>query len=205
MHVADLLPTLSRFAGYKYSRSIDGVDQWDVINYGDPQIRNEVINRDNVIGYSSFIHYPYKLVNGTISKGVYDTYTSTKTSDYQGSSYSYAVNVLNSTVSRAIFSLKRRKVFDVDEILAMRNRNVVDCSASSVSSCDITAGPCLYNIYEDPCEQNNLASDSSLLSYMQARLQYLTRNTLPSRSQKPDAASDPINFDLNWQWWQANS
>lgn len=205
MHVADLLPTLSRFGGYKYSRSLDGIDQWDVINYGDPQVRDEVVNIDNVLGYSSFIHYPYKLVNGTISKGAFDIWTSTKTNDYQGSAYTYAIDVLNCTVSRAIFSLKKRNVFNVDEIIAMRGRNVVDCSASPVSSCDITAGPCLYNIYDDPCEQNNLAADTSLLRYMQNRFQYLTSNIVPSRRQKPDAASDPINFDLNWQWWQANS
>jgi arylsulfatase A-like enzyme len=74
MHNSDLFPTLLKFAGVKLDQKLklDGVDQWNVINFGGYSARSEIVNIDDVLGFGSYIYNTYKLVNGTILNGIYD-------------------------------------------------------------------------------------------------------------------------------------
>lgn len=204
IHVADLLPTVAAINGVPITKPIDGVNQWNVIRYGDDAVRDEIINIDNVLGFSSYINNPYKLVNGSTFNGSFDGWLSAKTIEQNGNPYDYAISVLESDVSRAIFSLSNRRVFDADEIIKMRARATVSCGNGPKKSCDLKLGPCLFDIYKDPCEENNLAaSKKSTVQSMLARLNSIS--IVPSRRQKPDPAANPANFNGQWQWWQPDS
>lgn len=205
MQVSDLLPTLGRLAGIGIDDNIDGVDQWDVINYGGRAVREEIVDFDDVLGFGSYIQYPFKLVNGSLFNGIYDNWLSTRsTNKHRSDPISYAINILNSTTSRAILSLRRRSALNIDQILGLRADTSVSCSNNVERSyCDLRKGPCVFDIYLDPCEENNLAEQNPfLLNSLLTRYNEKLRQAVPSRRRAADPACDPINFGLNWQWWQ---
>lgn len=207
MHVADLLPTLARIAGIKLGNDLDGVNQMDVINHGCRQVRDEIVNVDDVLGFGCYISYPYKLVNGTLFNASYDGWLSTSGPGGDNDPINYALNVLNSTVSRAIFALPNRISLSVDQILAKRAALTVRCSSrAGKTACDLRKGPCVFDIFADPCEQNNLAiKNPALLDNLMWKYQSRIPPIAPTRRRKPDPACDPINFDMNWQWWESDS
>lgn len=204
MHVTDLLPTLGRLAGIKFDVSIDGVDQWDVIKHGGRAVREEVVDFDDVLGYGSLIQYPFKLVNGTLSNGIYDGWLSSRSKQRPSDPISYAINVLNSTASRAISSLRGRSALNIDRILSLRADATVNCSnLTERNYCDLRDGPCVFDLHMDPCEENNLARENPLLlNALLTRFNEKLKQAVPSRRRSSDPACDPINFGLNWQWWR---
>lgn len=209
MHVADLLPTVGKLAGIKFDphNKLDGIDQWGVIKYGGTAARNEIVNFDNIQGFGSYIYNKYKLVNGTISNGIYDGWLASKSNDGNNDSISYAINVLNSTASRSIYSIQKKNRLTIDKILDLRASATIRCSnALKKNPCDPRKAPCIFEIFEDPCEENNLASSrSATLKRMLSRFNDKVKTAVPSGRKPADPACDPINFDLNWQWWQEDS
>lgn len=211
MHVTDLFPTLLKQAGVKAGKlermKLDGHDQWNVINSGGNPVRNEVVNIDDVFGFGMYMLHSYKLVNGTFANGIYDGWLSSNNINGESDSIDYALNVLNSAASRAIMSSQKRNRLNVDKILELRKAATVSCSNGvEKNSCDLNAGPCLFDIYDDPCEENNLAqSRPAILKAMLMRYNILKASAVPSRRQPSDKACDPINFNLNWNWWQMDS
>lgn len=210
MHVADLFPTLLRLAGLKLDKNLnlDGVDQWNLINGGGPEQRKEVINLDNVLGFGMYIRNQYKLVNGTLVNGAFDGWLSPETpKDSNIDPITYAINVLNSTTSRAILANQKKNRLGIDKILELRREATVKCGCQlKKNACDLTKAPCLFNINEDPCEQNNLANkEHSMLNVMLKKFNEAIDSAVPSRRRFADPASDPKYFNFNWQWWEADS
>ena len=207
-HVSDWLPTLARLGGFKIDsrRKLDGKDQWRMINYGGISSRQEVINVDDVMGYGSLIYFSMKFVNGSSEDGIYDGWLSSTNDNGYIDPIRYANNILNSTVSRAIFSIQKNNL-SVDKILNLRKSAGVKCTNGiNKNPCDLQKGPCLFNIYEDPCEENNLADTMPFVkASMQRRYNERMRSVVPTRRKPSDPACDPINFALNWNWWQAES
>lgn len=71
MHITDLYPTLYSAAGGDLEKvgRIDGVNQWETINYDKPSNRTEILlNIDELQNYSAFLGYNgrYKLINGEL-------------------------------------------------------------------------------------------------------------------------------------------
>lgn len=211
MHVTDLFPTLLRQAGVKPDKlsrlKLDGLDQWSVINNGGNPVRNEVVNIDDVFGFGMYTLFTYKLVNGTLASGSYDGWLASKNNNGNNDPVSYAVDVLNSVASRAIMSSQKRNLLSVDKILELRKAATVSCSNGvEKNPCDLKAGPCLFDIYDDPCEENNLAQTRpAILKGMLTRYNNLKRTAVPSRRRPAEKACDPINFNMNWNWWQMDS
>lgn len=210
MHVTDLFPTLLKLAGLKLSNrlNLDGVDQWRVINNGGSEARKEVVNIDNVLGFGMYNLRSYKLVNGSSSNGSFDGWLVSKNEeDGDNDPMSYAINVLNSTTSRAIISTQKKHRLTVEKILELRQQAKVNCgNGVKKNLCDLTKAPCLFNIKDDPCEENNLATEKRVVyNFMLKRYKEVERSAVPSRRRPSDPASDPKFFDYNWQWWQADS
>jgi arylsulfatase B len=208
MHVSDWLPTLGRLAGFRFDSGVklDGVDQWGMINNGGPSQKNEIVNIDDVFGFGSYIHYTMKYVNGTVNDGAYDGWLASKNNNGDIDPLQYALNVLNSTVSRAIYSVQKKNLC-VDKILELRKVATISCSNSVTKNpCDLKKGPCLFDIFEDPCEENNLASTRPVIkNLLEKRYNEKKRLIVPTRRRPADPACDPKNFNFNWNWWQNDS
>lgn len=208
IHVSDLFPTLLRHAGLELDGrlNLDGIDQWEVINNGGDQVRKEVIEIDNVLGYGAYISHPYKIVNGSSSNGSFDGWLSSKNNNEDKDPVSYATKVLNSLTSRAIQAIQHHNL-SIDKILELRQDATVNCcNEVTKTPCDLLKAPCLFNIEDDPCEENNLAEEQSeVLSLMLDKYSEIQKSFVPSRRQPADLESDPKYFDYNWQWWQADS
>lgn len=178
-----------------------------MINNGAIGIRNEVVNLDNVLGFGSYIYYTYKLVNGSLGDGSFDGWLASKNNNGYIDPVNYAINVLQSPVSQSIMSIQKKNRLCVDKILELRAAATVSCSNGvGKNSCDIKKGPCVFDIFDDPCEENNLANSRPLLRQsLLTRYGVQVRSAIPSGRKKSDPASDPVNFNRNWQWWQADS
>lgn len=209
LHVSDLLPTLGKIAGVKFDArtKLDGVDQWGLINGIERPRRMEIANFDNVLGFGSYIYLNYKVVNGTTSQGSYDGWLANKTTTGNNNPSDYVKSVLNSEAGRAIKSLCNTKPLTAEKILKLRNQATVRCTSGvERNPCNPTKAPCLFDITSDPCEENNLATTRRIiLNGMLTRYNDRVMSAVPSRRTASDPASDPINFDRTWNWWQKDS
>lgn len=207
-YVADFLPTLKTLAkaGYSITKSIDGYDQSYILNipFSVPQAlspRKSVVVFDNIRGYGSLILNNLKYVDGSNSKGVDDIWLGTNDNENVNEE-SYEESLKNSATWQAISSN-----LSSSKIKSIRKAANIKCaynSSSIVKSCDLLKAPCLFDIFKDPCEQNDLSQDRrySLNFKSLARLQnsYISK-ALPSRRKKSDPACDPENFDGVWTPW----
>lgn len=207
-HVSDWLPTLAKMTGVRLDPlvKIDGMDQTRAIN-NDAMVRIEIPNFDNVLGFGSYIYNTLKIVNGSLGDGSVDGWLASKNNNGDIDPATYALYVLNSPASKAIMSTQKKNRLSIDKILSIRSEATVSCSNNvRKNPCDIKKGPCIFNIFEDPCEENNLADSWPAIRYgMLARFNDKVGSAVPSARKSPDIASDPINFDLDWNWWQADS
>lgn len=203
MHVTDLLPTLAEAAQIKITdKSLDGMSQWDTITNGSPSPRQELLyNVENIFGYSALMSNGYKIVNGTENIKNANWFGSSGTEFVNVSFKSYVKDVLESDASKSLPQL------DFDSIKELRNVATVKCVDNrNANSCDPLKAPCLFNIIEDPCEQNNLAGiDQVKLNVMRAKLEVYIQETIPTRRRFTDDNCDPINFNNTWNWWQEDT
>lgn len=177
-----------------------------MINYGGISPRSEVLNIDDVRGFGSYISHHMKFVNGSSNEGVFDGWLASKNDNGFIEPTLYAKEVRKSEVSRAI-SAVQRKTLSIDKILELRKAATISCSNSVTKfPCDLKIAPCLFDIYEDPCEENNLANTQPLIRIaLEKRYQERKQLVVPSRRKPSDPACDPVNFNLNWNWWQKDS
>lgn len=210
IHVCDLLPTLGWLAGVKfnYQSKLDGINQWNVINQASlPTLRTEIVNIDDVLKFSSYISWPYKIVQGTLADGAYDGWLSSRSSSNISNNFdmvSYAINVISSVASRAILGIQKLNRLKLDTIFNMQWLATVTCSKNTAKSlCNLKKAPCLFNIFEDPCEENNLANvHPVVMKRLLLNLEKWNQRVVPSNRKSPDNACDPSNFNMTWNWWQ---
>lgn len=200
MHVTDLLPTLTAAANISFKdSSIDGVNQWNTISSGVPTSRQEILyNIENVFGYSAVMKDGWKLVNGTDEIEYSNWFGSSGTENGNFTFESYASKVLNSDAAKSLPELS------IEKIRKLRDEATVKCEKNTKAiACNPLIAPCLFNILDDPCEQNNLAdSHSPQTEYLIKRLDHHIKEMLPSRRRFSDVNCDPANFNYTWTWWQ---
>lgn len=199
MHVTDWLPTLAAAANITIKdKSIDGVNQWKSISLGTKSKRKEILyNIENIVGYSAIMHQGWKLVNGTENIDNANWFGSSG-ADSKINFDGYARTILESEASRSLpaINLARMKT--------MRDEATVKCiSKSNDVKCDPSKSPCLFNIQEDPCEQNNLVDvNTDKFEILLAMLSDHVDNMVPIRRRPSDPKCDPSNFNGTWTWWQ---
>lgn len=200
-HVSDWLPTLLHGSGFNINlESIDGINQWQEISEGNAQnSRNELaINIDEKYGYASIIMDNYKLVNGTVSNGQFDTWMGLlDQSELAKDDYEFFIQ--NSVTFQALQSLNYS--YDID-ISSIRESSVVTCPLLLQNTCDPLVAPCLFDLNQDPCESNNIAfrKPYKLIEMLQ-RLDKYQRDVVPMGNQPFDPRSDPIYHNNTWEWW----
>ncbi|KAG0445171.1 hypothetical protein HPB47_018950 [Ixodes persulcatus] len=157
MHITDWLPTLYSAAGGSPANlgKVDGFDMWTQISYNLPSSRYEVLyNYDPVDLYSALRYTTYKLVLGTYNGGVYDQRFRTP-----GGSRPYGDLEILMAQSKAARIL--RGVYNTGSVLLptnWRQRATVYCNQNVQRNFVSQASPYLFDLANDPCEQNNIAS-----------------------------------------------
>lgn len=140
--------------------------------------RNEIMTVDDVTGYGSLILNEFKFVNGSSSDGLADGWLgSNNNSDIQGEKY--IEGVLNSKVGKTLH-LKLRTVY------IQKNREKANVKCLGVhNECDLVNAPCLFDILNDPCEENNLADSlQSQMELMTREFNERLKRVVPARSKK---------------------
>lgn len=198
MHVTDLIPTLAAAANISIQAGyLDGVNQWEMISAGEPSKRTEVLfNIENVLGYSAIMHDGWKLVNGSERMDYAGWIGASGSENLNVSMRSYGQQVMQSEAAKSLPSLYG------ELIRRLRTEATVKCSEVSVS-CDPMKAPCLFNIIDDPCEQNNLAeANQDKVEFLLERLGMQYSAMVPTRRKLTDPRCDPANFNNTWTWWE---
>ncbi|XP_058463030.1 arylsulfatase B-like [Malaya genurostris] len=200
IHVSDWLPTLAHAAGIggiPIGSEVDGKDQWNALRNTSLSVRNIVMNNiDRIYYYSSYIKNGWKYVNGTSWSGKYDHWLGQIDTKDELSEAEYWGKLSSSIVAK-ILSL------DIKQADAMRHAATVICDTySNASICDPQKSPCLFDLINDPCEQNNLAAsypeiESDLRQDVQRYMEIATE----PRNKPGDNRSDPIHYNTTWTWW----
>lgn len=200
MYVTDVLTTLASLANIKLDdKSLDGVDQWDTISTGALGSRNEVLyNIENVSGYSALTIDGWKLLNGTENIKNAGWLGRSGLEDVSVSFKSYTKDIQDCEASRSLPAL------NMESVKIMRDKATVKCDDNRrFVDCNPTVAPCLFNLLEDPCEMNNLASShSAKLNFLLDRLNKHISDMIPIQRKFSDPNCDPKNFNNTWTWWQ---
>nr|UNO37546.1 sulf3b [Psylliodes attenuatus] len=207
IHISDILPTLYRAAGGNLDTlgTIDGVDQWDTISTNIAGTRSEMlINIDEKKGYSGIFDGEgrFKLLNGTYVSG-----NSFYGEDGRGSenpSYDYDA-VINSSVNIAIQSLGDSVCLEESIIEDLRTTITLDdCKTSDQATAIKCDGMCLFDIWNDPCEVENLINETTLadvVDELKAKLDTFVAELVPQTNKARDPKCDPVNFNGTWSPW----
>lgn len=202
-YIADWLPTLKTIANanFKINTKIDGIDQTYMLN-NNKEMRNELVTVDDGFGYGSYIYKGLKLVNGSSSAGKFDNWLGSNNNTNAVDNKTYMQNLLESLVAKSIKSTIKSK--NVDK---MRSAAKITCTKEKTKECcDLLKGPCLFNLLDDPCEENNIANKNKILfSYMLLKYKKSLDNIVPNRRKPSDQQCDPANFNYTWNPWQQNS
>lgn len=211
VHISDWLPTFAHLAGIKPPNDIDGLNIWDALSLDLDSPRHEVLcNYDELIPYGSYIRDEWKYINGTTYEGTYDHWLPNIDTHEKHTSFEhYGQSVLESEVGRILFSYEANEnQLSANEIEKLRILNTVSCKdvpiplRTDVEYCDPMIRACLFNILNDPCERQNIASNHpEVMSSMEKRMIEFTNSAIPPRNKPRDVRSNPINFNYTWTWW----
>lgn len=203
--VGDLLPTLNTLseANFKYNASeISGMDLSNMIKFNEGPQRYELVTIDDVDGFSSYILNDHKLLNGTILNGVYDGYLgSNNNSNFNSELYTQIVkdSIVSETLKTSLSHEKIEELRTLAKIQCMK-------ADGKKNPCDLLRAPCVFDLKNDPCEENNLAeTDPYLLQSLTFKLQTAIKDIVPSRRKSFDPNCDPRNFNNTWHFWQKDS
>jgi arylsulfatase B len=198
MHITDIFPSLASAANIEINdNSLDGIDQWNTIKNGEKTTRKEILyNIESVFGYSAVLNNEWKLVNGTDNVN-YSGWFGSNGSDAKLTFEEYIESVHESEAGKSLPKLK------IEVIMKMKSQSITKCkNPQSATKCDPLVKPCLFNVYDDPCEQDNLAEKyPEKVEYLQSRLKYHELHMVPTRRKPVDGNCDPKNFNYTWTWW----
>lgn len=209
IHISDWLPTIGHIAGFKVRSPIDGYDMWDALStLNDESPRNEVLlSMDTNVPYSSYINREYKYMNGSTSNGQYDGWISSFDGKNSQLLKQYGNALLSSETGRALLQYQLTdKPVTSNTIEELRKKSTINCNYPKNNTvrylCQPLSQPCLFNIYEDPCEIHNLATVyPEILNKMKKRMLELTNLALPARNKPIDPLSNPQFYNYTWTWW----
>lgn len=158
VHIIDLLPTLVNATGLKWRTRdrifIDGVNQWQALNENEEQ-------RLSVYGDNFVIKNNWKLSLGVgDGSGFYGSMENENMeSDKDMTEYDFSTYV-NSIFSSEIH-LTLLDELSPEHIMFLRNRARVHCNLKDIDESAVEnikcspSKPCLFDLFEDPCEFDN--------------------------------------------------
>lgn len=207
IHMSDWLPTFSGLAGFRIPiiRNVDGIDMWRALSEELPSRRVDVVhNVDPIVPYSSYLHGQWKYVNGTVNPQL-DTWMGNIAENENPDASNY-LRIVRNTTTWSILSRRRERTITESEMAALRRSATVQCKAISdaagLTPCDPLKAPCLFNIREDPCEQDNLADTYPLIRVLlQQKLQIAKLKVKYPLNVPPDPKCDPALNCYQWTYW----
>ncbi|XP_061401355.1 arylsulfatase B [Musca vetustissima] len=208
IYMADWLPTLAAAANIKMNSSLDGLNMWpdllvsDTANHKVEKDREIVHMLDDIWNLTSYMKGRYKYVRGTTIGGIYDSVLLQRdplTKDPRSLKYEEAIQT--SEVSQSLRKFDRKPLTSL-EIRKLRAGAAVKCpSGSKQTPCNATTEECLYDIRQDPCEQNNLAplpEYGNVLKELRKSVERLRRKALPPKTGGSQWSYDPGYHDCTW-------
>ncbi|KRT85455.1 hypothetical protein AMK59_2579, partial [Oryctes borbonicus] len=204
MHITDLLPTFYKAGGgdLKDLGEIDGINQLETILKGRPTNRKELlINIDEAENYVGMLGYGgrYKYINGSIFNNSYAGYYGVSGREPEDPEYKVWA-VLKSPTNTALRYLTHESL-DADDIIETRwYFESEDCRQQLPE--DLDCSPCLFDVWDDPCETKNIAAEEPLIvRNLSARVEEFWKVLVPQQNKSPDPSSDPANFGGVWTTW----
>lgn len=139
---------------------------WSSLTQNEPSQRKEILhNIDDIWGSASVTVGEWKLLKGTNYNGFWDKWYG-PAGNRQSTAYNVdAIN--NCPAGIAINKLKLMP--SIDKIRELRLEASIECylnnsNETEYAECRPLDGPCLFNVYSDPCELNNVAERYYLLT-----------------------------------------
>uniref|UniRef100_A0A8D8LMK3 Arylsulfatase B n=1 Tax=Cacopsylla melanoneura TaxID=428564 RepID=A0A8D8LMK3_9HEMI len=225
-HISDWLPTLCAAAGIEINdTSLDGVNQWGTLTEGTKTQRSEILlNIDNLNDpkayYAALRVDDLKYLTGTDNKGQADEwygFTVNNTAKY------LPKDVIHSQAGAVFNAMKTknqvkdfqagayienstdalRLILTDEKILQIRESATVHCNYDKRGvHCNSTLSPCLFNITDDPCEQNNLAeTQAELLKQLESKVEIYKATVVAPRNLPMDKRADPARWNNIWVPW----
>ncbi|XP_055855439.1 arylsulfatase B-like [Episyrphus balteatus] len=210
MHVSDWLPTLASAAGIKLSEdlNLDGLNLWRNLTKGSEPTRRKIVhNIDDIFQYVSYSSGKWKYINGTTLSGAYDGWLKSREKVHiDPKSHSYVELIKNSKTWKTLIKYKKTDEIDNTDILELRQKASIDCAYDSeVSKCEPLKDECIFDLDEDPCEQNNLIGqlkNSKMLKRIRKDIDDFRSKAMPPVGKPTDPKSDPKLHDFEWTWWE---
>lgn len=206
-HISDWLPTIYHAAGGNSSifkqKQFDGLDQFQALSENLQSPRVEVLhNIDNIWGSSSLMmdmfSSSWKLVLGTNYESQWDYWYGPAGNR---SEFSYNINDLL-TCSTAVALENLNLMPSVETILKLRRAATVECTNIEVEKCKPLEKPCLFNISNDPCEENNLAEKyPNIMNTLISRLNEFNASSIPPSNLPIDQRGNPKYHNYVWTNW----
>ncbi|XP_014229702.1 arylsulfatase B [Trichogramma pretiosum] len=196
--ISDWLPSLLRAAGGDPSNitGIDGLDAWQSLAEDRESPRTTILhNIDQVVGVASIMQNEWKLVQGSTYGGKWDHWYGPAGRDY---SYDVDSVVRNCPVARALKSLGRG--LNATIVGQLRSRATVECPSNTTQqACYPSKSSCLFNIFQDPCERQNLAAEHpDILQKLEEELVKLNATAIPPGNLPWDKKGNPALWDHTW-------
>ncbi|XP_014485072.1 PREDICTED: arylsulfatase J [Dinoponera quadriceps] len=196
-HIVDWLPTLITAAGGDPSNlNIDGIDLWSAFRDDTESPRTSVLhNIDDIYGVSAITVGNWKLIQGSTYNGVWDGWYGPS-----GREWVYDVGgVIGSEAGCAISSVGLG--ITAERARTLRESALIKCPSrnDSLPMCRPVHGPCLFNVYQDPCENNNLVEQfPTIMRKLQDELKRFNSTAIYPNNLPWDNRADPSLWDHTW-------
>lgn len=200
-HMTDILPTLLHLANITIpnnNNNIDGINIFDSLSNNQPSPRKSTLH--NIDGYEMYTKGEFKIVKGTTSLGLYDTWIH-RDMHLNVSNPCYANDIKKSDTSLILEKYSRK--LSIKKINQLRKTATVNCNRKNFLPKRCKAkSTCLFNIIEDPCEIVNLAkSKPEILNDLLNDLIKYRNSTVTPRNQPLDDNANPSYHCMRWTWW----
>ncbi|XP_016920207.1 arylsulfatase B [Apis cerana] len=197
IHISDWLPTLLTAAGGDPSNlTIDGMDMWHALSEDTESPRKMVLhNIDDIFGIAGITYGDWKFIQGSTYNGQWDGWYGPS-----GREWVYDVGgVIGSVAGRAVASVGLS--LSADNIRKLREDAMIKCPPrnDNLPLCKPLEAPCLFNVRQDPCEDNNVIEKyPSVVSDLKERLRALNASAILPGNLPWDKRANPDYWDHTW-------
>ncbi|XP_068907047.1 arylsulfatase B-like [Tenebrio molitor] len=210
IHITDWLPTLFTAVGGDLGvldLEIDGIDQWSSLVYDLPSARNDIpLNIDEKTRNAALRFSNWKLIIGTSGNGSYNGYFGVPLAENIEEQPYNTSAIDSSPVGRIARKINYNPLSETD-FLGLRRVATVKCldAKAKRNPCDPASGSvCLYDIPNDPCEENDLTKFfSSVVRRIKRTLVNYRKDLVPQIETTIDIENaDPKLFQYAWNPWR---
>ena len=195
MSIQDWLPTILTAAGWTAEdlpEEVDGLDMWESLSepesFQSSPRRVLLHNLDEVRGISSVRVENWKLVQGTTYQGAWDGWYGPSTGHHEDP----PAHLLRDSLAARALEAAGLSLPSQEDMRELRAQAIVTCNETEVNSCYPEREACLFNIQEDPCEQNNLAATyPGLVDKLKEAVNVFKSTAVPPRNRPEDPRADP--------------